>query len=149
MLKKEMKNNKYTIFVFFVFLILFILGWVLFGLFMPKTGTPVYGDRLKGIEEVELTTQQSKKLVEELKKLSYVTDAIVDVNGATINIIVTVKEKTEVKTAKGLSDVILKNIDDKQKSFYDIQLFVQNEKEKIKGYPFIGYKNSSDKGFTY
>lgn len=149
MLKKELKNNKYTIFVFVVFVILFILGWVLFGLFMPKTGTPVYGDRLKGIENVEVKSDQSKKLIEELKKLDYVTDAKVDIKGATINVIITVKEKTEVKTAKGAADIVLKALEDKQKSFYDIQLFVQNEKEKINGYPFIGYKNSKDKGFTF
>ena len=149
MLKKELKENKYTVFVFFAFLILFILGWVLFGLFMPKTGTPVYGDRLKGIEKVQLTDEASKKMVEALKKLDYVTDASVDEKGATINVIVTVKEKTEVKKAKEAGDTVLKCLTDDQKSFYDVQLFVKNEKEKISGYPFIGYKNSTAKGFTY
>ena len=149
MLKKELKKNKYTVFVFFAFLVLFLLGWVLFGLFMPKTGTPVYGDRLKGIEEVELTKKQTDKIVSDLKAKDYVTEASANLNGATINVIITVKEKTDASTAKHTADIVLNNLDDKQKAFYDIQFFIKNEKGNVNGYPFIGYKNSKAKGFTY
>jgi len=52
---KELKENKYTTIVFCIFLGLFLVAWILYGMVMPKTGTPVYGNRLEGIEEVELT----------------------------------------------------------------------------------------------
>ena len=148
-MKSELKKNKYTIIVFVIFVILFILGWMLFGLVMPKTGSPVYGDRLKKIEGIEVKDDQSKKIIDDLKAKDFITDATIDIKGAIVNVIVTVKEKTEVKTAKEAGDIILKVLDDKQKSAYDVQLFVKNEKDNINGYPFIGYKNSSEKGFTY
>ena len=46
---KELKQNKFTTIVFCIFLGLFLIGWLLFGLVMPKNGEPVYGNRLDGI----------------------------------------------------------------------------------------------------
>ena len=146
---KELKENKYTVFVFIVFLLLFIVGWVLFGLVMPKKGEPVYGNRLEGIEEVRITSSQTDKLIETLEKYSYVTSASTDIKGKIVNVIITVKEGTEVKKAKELGGDILKAFEDDQKKFYDFQIFVKNEKEDSSGYPVIGYKNSKDSSFTF
>lgn len=145
----ELKQNKFTVIVFCIFLTLFIIGWVIFGLVMPKTGQPVYGNRLEGIEEVKVTEDQTADLVAELKSKDYVTNASVHINGRIINVLVETKKGTSTAAAKSLTKVVLKAFEDEQKNFYDIQLFLTNENETAKGYPMIGYKNSSAKKFVF
>lgn len=148
-LMKELKQNKFTTIVFLIFLALFLLGWLIFGLVMPKNGQPVYGDRLSGIEEVEFKESDRSSLVKELKDKDYVTKASTDVKGKIINVIIETKEKTSVKKSKTLKSIIIKNITKDQLAYYDIQMFVTNENKDAKGYPFIGYKNSTDKNFAF
>ncbi len=148
-LTKELKENKFTTIVFCLFLGLFLIGAIVFGLVMPKTGTPVYGNRLDGIEKVEVTKKQTNELVKTLKDNDNVVTASVHISGKIINVLIETKEGTSVKKSKALKDIVLKAFEDDQKSFYDIQLFITNEKNDAKGYPIIGYKNSSDKNFTF
>lgn len=145
----ELKQNKFTTIVFCIFLGLFLIGWLLFGLVMPKNGEPVYGNRLEGIEEVKVTEEQTADLVKELKSKDYVTNASIHISGRIINVIVETKEGTKTSTAKTLGKVVLKAFDKDQLKFYDIQLFLNNENDNAKGYPLIGYKNSTDKDFVF
>ena len=145
----ELKQNKFTTIVFCIFLGLFLIGWLLFGLVMPKNGEPVYGNRLEGIEEVKVTEEQTADLVKELKSKDYVANASIHISGRIINVIVDTKEGTKTSTAKTLGKVVLKAFDKDQLKFYDIQLFLNNENDNAKGYPLIGYKNSTDKDFVF
>ena len=145
----ELKQNKFTTIVFCIFLGLFLIGWLLFGLVMPKNGEPVYGNRLEGIEEVKVTEEQTADLVKELKSKDYVANASTHISGRIINVIVETKEGTKTSTAKTLGKVVLKAFDKDQLKFYDIQLFLNNENDNAKGYPLIGYKNSTDKDFVF
>ena len=154
---KEIKRNKYSIIVFCIFVALFIMGWSLFGLIMPKTNGEQYGNRLDSIKEEygdlqkaeEATKEAGGKIVETLKKKSYVNDAHIDIKGKILNIIVEVKSGTSEKTAKELGDVVLNSANDKTKKLYDLQLFITNEKKDAKGFPIIGYKNFKEKSFAF
>ena len=145
----ELKKNKFTTIVFFIFLVLFIIGWIAFGLVMPKTGKPVYGNRLDGIEKVQVTDTETNDLIKELKEKKYVTTASTHVSGKIINVLFEVEKGTSKSKAKSLKDEVLKAFTDDQKKFYDIQLFITNENKDAKGYPIIGYKNSTDKNFAF
>lgn len=145
----ELKKNKFTTIVFFIFLVLFIIGWIVFGLVMPKTGKPVYGNRLDGIEKVQVTDTETNDLIKALKEKDYVTTASTHISGKIINVLVEVEEGTSKSKAKSLQDEVLKAFTDDQKNFYDIQLFITNENKDAKGYPMIGYKNSTDKNFVF
>ena len=149
MLKKELRENKYTVIVFCIFLILFLLGWLLFGLVMPKRGVPVYGNRLDGIEKVKITEKQSNKIISDIKAKGYVKEASTNTNGKIVNVVVEIKKGTDIKTAKELGKVVLGSLSDDQKKFFDVQLFLKNEDKNAKGYPAIGYKNSSANDFAY
>lgn len=156
---KELKHNKYTILVFFIFLGLFVIGWIVFGLIMPNGDeNKKYGNRLDDIiseydndpKKVEQAVKDTgDKIVSDLKKKSFVKDASISVEGRIINVIVEVSSKTSVDTAKTLSNVVLDAVNDKQKKLYDLQLFIKNENTKSKEFPIIGYKNSSDKKFVF
>ena len=148
-LMKELKENKFTTIVFLIFLGLFLIGALIFGLVMPKTGKPIYGNRLDGIEKVEFTKDQTNELVKNLKDKDYVTSASTHISGKIINVLIETKEGTSIKKAKTLKTIVLKAFEEDQKKFYDIQLFITNENKDAKGYPVIGYKNSSEKNFVF
>ena len=148
-LMKELKENKFTTIVFLIFLGLFLIGALIFGLVMPKTGKPIYGNRLDGIEKVEVTKAQTNELVKNLKDKDYVTSASTHISGKIINVLIETKEGTSIKKAKTLKTIVLKAFEEDQKKFYDIQLFITNENKDAKGYPVIGYKNSSEKNFVF
>ena len=107
-LLKELKQNKFTVVVFCIFLGLFLLGWLVFGLVMPKSGEPVYGNRLEGIEEVKITEDQTSDLVKELKSKDYVVTASVHIKGRIVNVLVETKKGTKTSTAKTLNKIVLK-----------------------------------------
>lgn len=155
---KELKQNKYTVIVFCIFLGLFIIGWLVFGLVMPKNTDEKYGTRLDPIKaeynnDMKKAKQDSDKaentIVESVKKKDYVISASAETKGKKIDIVVEVKSNTSAKTARELGDVVLKNTDDKIKKLYDMQLFIKNEKEDAKEFPMIGYKNAKDKNFAF
>lgn len=148
-LMKELKENKFTTIVFLIFLGLFLIGALIFGLVMPKTGKPIYGNRLDGIEKVEVTKDQTNELVKNLKDKDYVTSASTHISGKIINVLIETKDGTSIKKAKTLKTIVLKAFEEDQKKFYDIQLFITNENKDAKGYPVIGYKNSSEKNFVF
>ena len=155
---KELKQNKYTVIVFCIFLGLFIIGWLVFGLVMPKNTDEKYGTRIDPIKaeynnDMKKAKQDSDKaentIVESVKKKDYVTSASAETKGKKIDIVVEVKSNTSAKTARELGDVVLKNTDDKIKKLYDMQLFIKNEKEDAKEFPMKGYKNDKDKNFDF
>ena len=149
---KELKGNRYTILVFFLFLGLFIIGWLIFGFIMPNGDeNKKYGNRLEDIEKAGLTItkEQTDKIVSAVEAKSFVKTASTSVEGRIINVIVEVKSGTSVDKAKGLSDTVLGAISVKQKKLYDVQLLIKSENAKSKDFPIIGYKNSSDNGFAF
>lgn len=149
---KELKKNRYTMIVFCIFLGLFILGALIFSIVMPSTDeNKKYGNRLEDIEKAGavITKDETAKIVDAVEKKNFVKSASTSVEGRIINVIVEVKDGTDIKEAKTLDKVVLDAVSDKQKKLYDIQLFLKNENGKAKGYPAIGYKNSSDKGFAF
>ena len=151
-IRKELKDNKYTVLVFCIFLGLFIIGWLVFGLIMPNGDeNKKYGNRLDDIEEAgqTITKEQTDKIIEAVEKKNFVNRASTTVEGRIINVIVEVKKNTSTSTAKSLDSVVLDAISSEQKKLYDVQLLIKNENEKAKGFPMIGYKNSSDKGFVF
>ena len=149
---KELKGNRYTILVFFLFLGMFIIGWLVFGFIMPNGDeNKKYGNRLEDIEKAgqTITKEQTDKIVSAVEKKSFVKKASTSVEGRIINVIVEVKKDTSLEKAKGLSETVLGAISVNQKKLYDIQLLIKNENAKNKDYPIIGYKNSSGKAFAF
>lgn len=149
---KEFKKNKYTLIVFFMFLGLFILGGLVFNIVMPSNDdSKKYGNRLDDIKKagLEMTKSDKQKLEKAVEGVEYVVSSSTSIENRIINVIVVVKENTTIKQAKALDKTVLDAINDKQEALYDVQLLIKNEKDEVKGFPMIGYKNSSDKVFAF
>ena len=62
-MKNFIKNNKVTVVAFIICVIFVILVFAVKLTFFPNEGTAIYGDRLDGIEEVEITDKQQEDII--------------------------------------------------------------------------------------
>ena len=145
----ELKESRYTLIAILGFLFLMILIAIIYNLVMPKTGEPVYGNRLEGIEEVEIKKEDQKELEEKFEKNTIVEQAKVNISWKTVNAIVTVKEKTSVDNAKKLTKELTSFLSKEQIAFYDLQIFIKCEDKDNKKFPIIGYKNIKSEAFSF
>lgn len=143
---KRLKKNKSTI----VGILVFIL--VLAGIFAIKSvmssdeAKAIYGSRLDGIKDVEITSETTDKV--EKKLSSQATSTNVKVAGRIINIIVKAKTDTTLENAKKLGEEAVSVFSDKEKKYYDIQIFITNDKN-TEQFPIIGYKHHSNDNISW
>ena len=128
------------IFVIFVFTIKLI--------FFPNEAKAIYGDRLDGINEVKVTDDEKDDIITKLEEKDEVTKASCDIKGRIINIIITVGNDVSLETAKTLTTTVIDNLEDDQKKFYDIQIFIKKDNDDEK-FPIIGYKHQDKDNFTW
>lgn len=142
------RKNKFVIIAIGVFLILVVLVFQIATMFFPEEGTALYGDRLDGIEEVELSNSKLTKIESKLKSDGAVKEADVSVAGKIVEVIITVQDDTSVDTAKALNTKVLDSLSNKEKKFYDIQIFVKKDSEAT-DFPIIGYKHHAKDTFSW
>ena len=102
--------------------------------------TAVYGNRLEGIEEVEITKEQKDQVVAALKDKADSTN--VRVAGKLVNVIVNTKEEVTLAEAKEMGPAVLAIFTEEQKKFYDFQFLIDN-KANQEQFPIIGYMQHS------
>ncbi len=142
------KKNKFTIIAVGVFLILVLLLVQVKNIFFPNEGSAIYGNRLEGIESVKITKDKKTKIEKSLTSDAIATDAKVSVSGKIVEVIITVNDETSVDAAKGLSGKVLENLSDKEKEYYDIQIFI-NKKSESSEFPIIGYRHHAKDEFSW
>lgn len=142
------RKNKFIILAIGIFLIILILAFQIVSMFFPKEGTALYGDRLKGIEEVELSNSQLTKIESTLKEDGAVKKIDASVAGKILEVIITVQDDTNLDKAKGLNTKILDLLSKKEKEFYDIQIFIKKDTE-ANDFPIIGYKHHAKDTFSW
>jgi len=116
--------------------------------FFPNVSKAIYGDRLDGIEKVKITKSEQNKIKDSLKENANVEKVNIVISGKIFNVLITVKNETSLDDAKGLGATVLTNLEDKQKKFYDVQVFVQKTNDS-KQFPIIGYKHHTKDDFTW
>ena len=139
-------KNKSTIIGILVFIL------VLAGIFAVKSvissdeGKAIYGTRLDGIEDVQITQSTKDKVVKAVSDSSKSTE--VTTAGRIINIIIKAKDTTSLEEAKKLGDKCVEAFSTKEKKYYDIQIFITNTKNKSQ-FPIIGYKHHNNEKITW
>lgn len=145
---KFIKKNKFTIIAIVCFLAFMLVLIQVKNIFFPNTGKAIYGDRLDGIEEVEVSNSKLDKIVSKYTDNEAVSSAKTQVRGKIINVIVTIKDEVSLEDAKGLANIVLDVLSKKQKKFYDIQVLIDKTNDS-KQFPIIGYKHHSKETFTF
>lgn len=132
--------------------VLLILGIVSFfalkSLFYPDGSKNKYGDRLNGIEEHQIKQETFNEMKETFLKNEKVVDFNYNITGKIIKVFVKVKEDTKVDNAKELSDIIVKNLSEEDKKFYDILYYITSEGENAL-YPVLGSKHKNSEIFSW
>ena len=142
------RKNKFVIIAIGVFLILVIVAFQVVNMFFPAEGTALYGDRLDGIEDVELTDNKLNDISSTLEEHEAVKKASVSVQGKIVEVIITAQDDTSLDTAKGLNTIVLDALDEDEEAFYDIQIFVTKDTEAT-DFPIIGYKHHAKDSFSW
>ena len=134
-------RNKGTIIVIILFLIAVIGLFQLKNIFFPNTGKAIYGNRLEGIEEVEISKKTYDEVKTKLKEES-VSEVTTDVSGKLVKIFITVNEDVDVAKAKSYGPKVLEVFSTEEKNFYDFQIYIE-KKGDTEHFPIIGYKHHS------
>ena len=147
-MKNFIKNNKVTVVAFIICVIFVILVFAVKLTFFPNEGTAIYGDRLDGIEEVEITDKQQEDIIKALEDKDEVKKVRWDIKGRTLNVLITVNDDVELDPAKALTSSITDNLEEDQTSYYDIQVFISKDNDDTR-FPIIGYKHQNKDGFSW
>lgn len=142
------RKNKFIIIAIGIFLILVFLAFQVKMIFFPEEGKAIYGNRLDGIEEVEITKARKESIESAVKEDSATKSVSVNVSGKIIEVIITVQDDTPVDTAKNLSTKISDTLKSGEKKFYDVQIFIKKEND-AKDFPIIGYKHHAKDEFSW
>ena len=118
------KRNKKLLVVIVIFLVALVGAVQLKNILFPSGGA-IYGNRLEGIEEVEVSKDLDKQILELLK--DGIMKADVRISGRIVNIHITVNGDVSVATAKSYADKTLTLFAEKQLKYYDIQVFMKKD----------------------
>ena len=147
-MKNFIKNNKVTVVAFIICVIFVVLVFAIKLTFFPNEGTAIYGDRLDGIEKVEITDKQQKGIIKSLEDKDAVKSADTGIKGRTLNGLITVNNDVELDPAKALTSSVIDNLKKDQTSFYDIQVFISKDNDDTR-FPIIGYKHQDKDEFSW
>lgn len=113
----------------------------------PVDELAVYGNRLNGIEDVEITETRKNEVVDFIKDDETITDASVSIQGKIINI--SIKVTTEENTIDKMEEKgkeVVKKFSEEEIKFYDFQFFIKNEDGN---YNLMGYKNKKNEDISW
>ena len=123
-----LKRHKLATFIIVIYIAVVIVGYFAYKLFTDNNGMPLYGDRLEGIEQVEITKEQKDSLVKSIKESSEVVSVSEPhVSGRTYNIVITFGDTASDVNAKKLADVVTNSLTKEQNDYYDVQVFLNKK----------------------
>ena len=142
-MKKFIRNNKAICFM--VLIIIACIGIsvaLLLKYFYFGNGGSKYGDRLDGIEAVEINDTKKESLVNSIKEGKNVDDAKVLVSGKIIYIRIAFEAGADLDTSKSIAVKSLEQFSEEEKKFYDVHFTLVSEKtDTNEGFTIMGAKN--------
>ena len=145
-----LRHKLLTIICFLALIVVIILGNVFFSMFVGGSGK--YGDRLKGIEDVTISSKAKKEVVTFLEEKDTVTEASVRVQGRIVYINIIFTRDTSIDRAKAVATETLALFEDEQKEYYDFGYFLTQEEvedSEDTGFIVTGSKNAKLESITW
>lgn len=146
---KFIKEHKFTTIVIIAFALGVIILFMAWRLFFSNSGNPVYGNRLDGIEKLEITESEQEKIKESIKKEKEVEDVSLNVSGRTLDIVITVNSELSLTDAKKIGTNSYSILTEDQVDYYSVQVFIKKKDEKQNNFPIIGYKQRGTKDLVW
>jgi len=142
-MKKYFKENK-TLFILIVIAMVCIVVSILllFKYFYFGNGGSNYGDRLEGIENVQISEDRTREVSSKIDENELVETTTVGVTGKRVDIRIVFREKATLVDAQGVALKSLDNFSDEEKAFYDFHFTLKQEAtEKTEGFLTMGARN--------
>jgi hypothetical protein len=141
-----MKKKTSTIVAIVVFILVLVGIYAVKQIFLADESSAIYGTRLEGKSDVEISTSTKNKVKEKLKDGT--TDSSIRIAGRIIEITFTVNDDTSLEKAKELGKSTLEVFSSAEKEYYDIQIFIENDANTSQ-FPIIGYKHHTKDDITW
>ena len=146
-MKRILSENKVLLvlaIVIIVSIVVIAVSLVLY--FYTGNGKDEYGDRLQGIEDVQISNDINDKVADLYAENTAFNEVVVNVKGKIIYINIDIKENLSLVDAQSLAIKSLDAFSDGEKSFYDIQIIItaKTTEEESEIYPLMGYKNAKN-----
>ncbi len=147
---KFIKKHKVGIISVIVIIIIGILTYfALKSMFIIGNDKGKYGNRLDGIENVQIENETVDKLIKEMEETKDINSVKYNLQGRLIYIIMEVSNDTAVEVSKGYANKLLAYFTDEQKEYYDIQVLIKSDSEESEVYPIIGAKHKTSTAFVW
>ena len=139
------RHKLLSIICFLAFVVILIMLYVFFSLFVG--GNDVYGNRLAGIKEVELSNSKLKKVATSIEKNGEVKSADVHLKGKIVYLDITFTNDTSKDKAKEIAKKTLDEFDKDEKSFYDFEYILTQE--DLAGFKITGTSGPKTEGISF
>ena len=145
-MKRFIKKHKVAVVGIVILLIFVILLLILKSIFFPNENKAIYGSRINGRKNVEISDSTKNKIKSDLSEMT--SEAKVRVAGRTVEVLYKVNNDVSRDDAKALGNKVLEELSDKEKNYYDVQIFVENDGNEAQ-FPIIGYKHHTNKDLVW
>lgn len=136
---KFIKKHKLLLLFVILLIVATVFAIKVFLIFTDTDETAIYGERLNGADYVELDVSKSNDKVK-AKVGDLASGVTVRIQGRIVNIIINLKDEVTRDAAKDISNQLLGEFSDKEKAYYDFQIFLNKTNEDAQ-FPIIGYKH--------
>ena len=148
-IKKELKGNKYTVIAIIIFALVLVFGMVLYRFLFPNSGKAIYGNRLDGIDKVQINEKDQKSMASKLEENAMIDEAKMRISGKILKYTITIKKGIKKEDATSLNNTVLGLLSQSEIEYYDIQIDYYNTTDSGKEYLMQAYKNKTSKTFSY
>lgn len=137
---KEVFKKKTKLIVAFSLLIVAVLALCIAyeAIFANNNGK--YGNRLDGIEKVNIKTKQKNEIKKNVESLDVSSSVKVYLTGKILKVTIVVKDDVDLDKAKETYNKVMEKLKDDQKKYFDIQVFLSKKGEDA-NFPTIAYKH--------
>lgn len=151
---KKIKNlwNQNRV-LFMLFVIVIICAILILGVFINYffgSSKSSYGERLKGINEVEVTEEVKNNFLNKMKEEELIQDVTLKIKGKIIYISMTFNEEASLVEAQSKALASLSLFEQKYLDFYDFHYTLKgNKTEKNEGFLLMGSRNVNGSGLIW
>ena len=139
------KRNWMVAALLFIFLLLIIFFIIYF--IIPSFNDNNYGSRLDNENKYKIQTKVVNEIKSEVSKEEGVKEITYHKAGRVLNFTISFEKEMELDQAKKYADKVTEKLSDKNKEYYDVQVFLDAEGKQ---YPIIGYRSKGkDSGISW
>lgn len=145
-IKRFYKEHRvFTILMSIVIVCMVLIGTVLVQCFYGGKGNDKYGNRLEGIDKVEIADSRLSDFSNNIKAEGTVKNADIMITGKIIYVTLQMDEKVDLEAAKAIAVKSLENFSEEEKAFYDFNYTLKkNTIDGVEGYLISGAKNKKN-----